>query len=180
MDKVELLGSLNNVLNNYVFGMVLCRSIPAGVWPDLEKKRIAFEGPDKELLHVELAPLAKNLANPEDRELLLEEYENTLKRATLSEGHELLLGYCETTNQFQMYKAQEWFQFARLVRNIVSHKNGGILRQWPKDLQNNGITNVAWRARSLGIELVGQPLKFTHKEAIELLKDQMDFASSLT
>jgi len=178
MTKKELMATLHNVLNNFVFGMVLTRVVPEAEWHKVTKERAIFKGPDGSLMHVDLAPLVANLSNPADRKILVEEYENGLKRALLSEGHEMILAYCEATNQFSLYKGQPWFQFARIIRNVVSHKDGGILRTWPPDLTKAGITAVAWRSRMLDASTVGKPVEFTHHEALQLFKDQVDFAQS--
>lgn len=176
--KQELMGALHNILNNFVFGMVLSRIVPAAAWQKIVDEQATFQGPDGSLLYVDLAPLVANLSNPTDRKILVEEYENGLKRALLSEGHEVILAYCGATNQFSLYKAQPWFQFARIIRNVVSHKDGGILRKWPPDLTRVGVTTVAWRTRALDTSMVGKPIEFTHHEALQLFKDQMDFAQS--
>jgi hypothetical protein len=73
---------------------------------------------------------------------------------------------------------EPWFQFARIIRNVVSHKNGGILRAWPPDLSKAGTTSVAWRSRALELSNVGKPVEFTHNEALQLFADQMEFAHS--
>lgn len=158
--------------------MVLSRIVPATKWQKLSNAQATFQGPDGSLLQVDLTPLVANLSNPTDRKMLVEEYENGLKRALLREGHEVILAYCEATNQFSLYKAQPWFQFARIIRNVVSHKEGGILRTWPPDLTRAGITAVAWRTRTLDTSMVGKPIEFTHHEALQLFTDQMDFAQS--
>lgn len=87
------MGALNNVLNNFVFGMVLSRVTPEGGWQRLASEKARFKGPDDTLLHVELAPLIANLSRPSDRKILVEEFENVLKRALLREGHEIILAY---------------------------------------------------------------------------------------
>ena len=176
--KNELLGALHNILNNFVFGMVLSRIVPPAEWQKLIRESATFKGPDGSLLHVDLAPLVANFSNPVDRKILVEEYENGLKRALLSEGHEVILAYCEATDQFSLYKAQAWFQFARIIRNVVSHKDGGFLRTWPVDLTKTGVATVAWRLHLLDASMVGKPIEFKHHEALQLFKDQMDFAQS--
>ncbi len=170
------MGALNNVLNNFVFGLVLSRVTPEGGWQRFASEKASFKGPDDTLLHVELAPLIANLSRPSDRKILVEEFENVLKRALLSEGHEVILAYCEATNQFAMYKAEPWFQFARIIRNVTSHKDGGVLRTWPPDLQKAGVATVGWRGRALDTTMGGKPVEFTHHEALQLFRDQMDFA----
>lgn len=178
MTKSQLLGALNNLLNNFVVGLVMSRIVPDAEWQKLAGQRAIFKAPDGSLLHIDLTPLTTNLSNPGDRKILIEEYENGLKRALLSEGHEVLLAYCEETNQFAVYKTESWFQFARIIRNVVSHKDGGILRAWPADLTKAGTTSATWRSRTLGQADVGRPIDFTHNEALQLISDQVDFAQT--
>ena len=79
------------------------------------------------------------------------------------------------TNQYSVYKAEPWFQFARIIRNVVSHKDGGILRTWPRDLTKTGVTQVSWQNRTLDVSMVGQEIAFTHHEALWLFQDQLEF-----
>lgn len=98
----------------------------------------------------------------------------------MAEAHELLLAYCEHTNQFPTYKALAWFQFARIVRNAASHKQGGIIG-WPKDLKNAGVSEVTWRHRTIRESDDGSELQMPDAEALQLIGDMMDFlAKSLT
>jgi hypothetical protein len=174
--KPELLGALNNVLNNFVFGLVLTRIVPESAFGGLSGRLATFKSPAGDLLHVNLDAIAKNMSNAGDRKLLIEEFENNLKRALASEGHEVIIGYCEETNQFSAYKAEPWFQFARIIRNVVSHKDGGVLRNWPPDLTKAGVSKVSWRTRTLEASMVGQSVSFTHHEALLLFQDQLEFA----
>ena len=132
--KTELLGALHNILNNFVLGTVASSIVPDSEWQKCANRKASFQALDGSFLHVDLAPLVQNLLNPPDRKILIEEYQKALKRSLLSEGHEVILAYCEATKQFPLYKAELWFQFARVIRNVVSHKDGGILRRWPDDL----------------------------------------------
>jgi len=116
------------------------------------------------------------MANPEYKKAVTEEFENCLKRTTVREGHELILLYCEQTNEFHVYKAQPWFQFARIIRNVVSHKDAGVLREWPSDLRHAGISSVSWHHHVLAESMVGSAIAFTLYDALNLLKDQIDFA----
>jgi hypothetical protein len=174
--KQELIAALQNILNNFIFGMVLTRLVPDSQWRHVANQKATFQGPDGSLLHVELAPFVVNFSNPTDRKILVEEFENGLKRALVSEGPEVILAYCEETNQFTLYKTEPWFQFARLIRNVVFYKDGGILRSWPSDLQRAGVDQVHWRSRMLDSRKVGKAVEFTHHEALQLFKDQMEFA----
>jgi len=176
--KPELLGALNNVLNNFVFGLVLTRIVPESAWGGLSGRLATFQGPAGDLLHVNLDAISRNMSNPGDRKLLIEEFENNLKRALVSEGHEVIIAYCAESNQFPVYKAEPWFQFARIIRNVVSHKDGGVLQNWPADLGKGGINQVSWRTRTLDVSMVGQSVSFTHHEALQLFQDQLEFAQT--
>ena len=158
LTKGELLGALHNVLNNFIFGMVVSRIVPKDAWSSVASQSAIFQGPQGELLTVKLEPIFKNMASPSDRKILIEEFENGLKRSLMSEGHEVILWYCEETGQFHAYENMPWFQFARIIRNVVSHKQGGILKNWPMDLTQKGITKChgetacwtpAWSAKKL-------------------------------
>ena len=111
-------------------------------------------------IQIQLAPLSKRVLDRTLRVGFTRNYENSLLRAMARESYELILLYCHETKQFQVYKAEPWFQFARILRNVVSHKEGGTLREWPKDLLANGITAVVWRNRTFDTRMLGTPLVF--------------------
>jgi hypothetical protein len=94
------------------------------------------------------------------------------------ESYELILLYCHETKQFQVYKAEPWFQFVRILRNVISHKEGGTLRGWPKDLLGRGITAVTWRNRTFDTTMLSTALTFYPPEGLELLQDQIDFVGT--
>lgn len=133
-----------------------------------------FEGKDVDI-KIALGPLSQRLTDPALRERFLRNYENTLLRALLRESHELILLYCEDTNQFSIYKDEPWFQFARIMRNVVSHKQGGLLTKWPEDLRKKGTCTARWRNRTLDTTMIGSGISFYHNEALQLLNDQIEF-----
>lgn len=144
----------------------------------LKKKQAAFQAVQGGTLTVALGPLSKIMSDPPNRKILIEEFEKGLKRAVMSEGHELLLWYCEQTHQVDIYRSESWFQFARIIRNTVSHKQGGTLREWPHDLKKNGIIRVSWRDRIIDENMIGEEIQFSHAEALQLLKDQINFVEN--
>jgi hypothetical protein len=175
MAKEDLVAQLNTVLDNFVFGTALRCCFPQDLWQRLSNEKLKFEHGSFAVADVELRPLVNRMSNPTEMQSLFDEYEKSLKRSLLSEGHELILLYCEDTNQFPIYKAQPWFQFARIIRHIVSHKDGGILRRWPPD---QGMKMATWRTRTLDPSMVGQPVDFLPYEALQLFQDQLDFVRS--
>jgi hypothetical protein len=178
MTKHELLVALTNTWQNFVLGLLLPNLIEEDAWGKFSEGTVTFDGPDGPWLHLGPDWYANMIINKDNRANVIGEFEKALKRATMSEGHELILLYCEETQQFDKYKAVPWFQFARIIRNIVSHKQGGILREWPKDLRRQGITQVSWHNRTIDTSMIGQQINFTHQEALQLLADQTDFAQN--
>lgn len=176
MEKQELLSALTNTWQNFVIGLLLTQFMPEEGWISLSQTGIRFDGPNGPWLHIPRDWSENVIGDPQHRANVINELEKSLKRALISEGHELILLYCEETHQIDKYKAVSWFQFARIMRNVVSHKQGGKLREWPVDLQKNGINSVSWQKRTLKISMLGQEIPFSHEEALQLLGDQFGFA----
>lgn len=178
MTRDVLITKLHTTLNNFIYGVALRCCFPDARWPELASEQLSFESTDGKSASVKLAPIAERLSDSNDREDLINEYEKSLKRTLLREGHEIILAYCEVSNQFSKYKDEPWFQFARIIRNVVSHKDGGILKEWPKDLTKKSITTVSWRTRTLDTSMIGKFVEFTPYEAIQLFDDQKTFAET--
>lgn len=178
MKKGELLSALSNTLQNFVLGILLTQCMPEEKWTSLTQGGIRIDWPNGTFFHADRNWVSDVLGKHQNRIIAIGELEKSLKRALLREGHELILLYCEETNQVGKYKAEPWFQFARIIRNVVSHKQGGILREWPKDLQKKGISSASWRSRIIEETNVGQEIQFTHQEALQLMTDQIIFAQN--
>lgn len=174
MTKDELLNGLNNVLNSFLYGLLCSRLIPPDKWHSVSTSAMLFEGKDIDI-KIALGPLSQRLTDPSLRERFLRNYENTLLRVPLRESHELILLYCEETNQFPIYRDEHWFQFARIMRNVVSHKQGGLLTKWPEDLKKKGICNASWRSRTLDTTMIGSAISFNPNEALQMQSDQAEF-----
>jgi len=174
-----LLNGLNIVLNNFLYGFVCPKLVPPELWKEASRKTATFESREGEV-QIQLGPLVRRAFDVDytAREGFKRNYENGLLRTLIREAHELILLYCEETQQFPIYKAEPWFQFARVLRNVISHKEAGTLREWPKDLLAKGIKSVTWRGRTFDTTMLGQRLVFYPPEGLELLKDQIDFVSS--
>ena len=175
MNKDGAMGAFNSILNNYIYGMVCSRLADVEEWDAMEHVPATFEGPQGELLHVELGDMVRALRVSDQRKAVVDEHEAALKRMLVREAHEAGLWYSEETRQDALLKAAPWFQYARILRNTVSHKQAGIMREWPRDLKDKGSTQVTWRARTLNASMVGQPVELTHHEAILLFKDMVEY-----
>jgi hypothetical protein len=173
MTKDDVIAQLHTILTNFVFGVALRCCFPEELWQKITIEALEFEY-GAALAKVELRPLANRMTNPVERQSLFDEYEKSLKRSLLSESHDVICNYCEETAQFSVYKAQAWFEFARIIRNTTSHKDGGILHQWP----DKRVKIAKWRTRTLDPSMVGQAIDFTPYEALRLAQDQTDFVIS--
>ena len=173
MTKDDLVAQLHTILANFVFGVALRCCFPQELWQKITTEALEFEH-GAQIAKVELRPLANRMTNPVERQSLFDEYEKSLKRSLLSETHEVICNYCEETDQFSVYKAQAWYEFVRVIRNTISHKDGGILRKWP----DKRVKIAEWRTRTLVPSMVGQAIDFTPFEALRLVEDQADFVSS--
>ena len=70
-------------------------------------------------------------------------------------------------------RAQPWFQFARVLRNVVSHKDGALLRKWPSNLKQ--VPSVSWRNRSISQSDVGKHIFLQPAEYVHLNEDIAEF-----
>lgn len=175
-DKRHLLVHLTNVYQTFMIGLLMPHLITDDAWNKYDGQYIELTDPSGDTwLHIHPDWYSQVIQEQKTRENQLGEYEKSLKRTLMREGHELILLYCEETEQFQIYKAAPWFQFARIIRNAVSHKDGGCLRKWPPDLAKKGVNEVSWRERTLDVSMVGKNIKFTPHEALTLFADQMNF-----
>ena len=168
------MNGLNVVRNSFLYGFVCPKLVPPERWRDAAQKTAVFQSSEGEI-EIQLGPLVRRALDVDytAREGFKRNYENSLLRTLMREAHELIMLYCEETQQFPVYKAEPWFQFARIPRNAISHKEGGTLREWPRDLLAKGITFVTWRGKTFDTTMLGQP-----PDGLELVKDQIDFVTA--
>ena len=173
--KDESLNGLNIVLNNFLYGIVCPKLVPPERWKEASSKTAVFGD-----VEIQLGPLVNRAFEADFTACdgFKRNYENSLLRTMMREAHELILLYCEETQQFPIYKAEPWFQFARVLRNVMSHKEGGTLREWPKYLLKNGTASVTWRSKTFDTTMLGHRLVFYPPEGLELMKDQIEFVTA--
>lgn len=99
-------------------------------------------------------------------------YEAT-HRAALKEMFEITKYYCESTSQVQSLKAQQWFEFWRILRNCFSHDLR--FRFTPYD---RSLLPVTWSGTTLDASLEGQHLthgRMSREKIRELLETVSKF-----
>jgi len=162
LTKPELSSQLTNAKNNYILGLaVLSLFATPEAYPLLDKNRATF-GP----YILTFEQVAALLRNPTDRDIAVKEFLNMLLRVLIKELFELLKDYCDETNQAGRFKSERWFQFARMIRNCLSHSFRFEFNSYDKSL-----LPVSWKSRTITLAMDGQPLSlsfFGYVEAWEL------------
>jgi len=169
MTKVELIGQLENAKNNFVLGLA---AISLFASPEahaiLEKNQAAFG-----TYTVEFAQVVRLFRNPSDGEIAIKEFLTSQIRALIKESFELIKDYCDDTIQTGLFKAEPWYQFARLIRNCLSHNFKFEFNKYDK-----GLLPVSWNTRTITIVMDGQHLKldfFGCVETWELFREYENF-----
>ena len=107
--KAESLNGLNIVLNHFLYGFVSPKLVPPEAWKDASRKTAVFASREGDI-EIQLGPLVRRAFDDDytAREGFKRNYENSLLRTLMREAHELILLYCEDTQQVPIYgSAQE-------------------------------------------------------------------------
>lgn len=169
MTKPELISQLENAKNNYILGLAgisLFGSPEA--YPILEKNHAAFG-----TYTVDFAQVVRLLRNTKDREIAIKEFLTSQIRALIKESFELIKDYCDGTGQAALFKAEPWYQFARMIRNCLSHNF-----KFEFNKHDKGLLPVSWKARTITSAMDGQHLElgfFGYVETWELFREYQSF-----
>jgi len=173
LSKQELLAQLTNAQNNYVLGLAAISLFTSSEALDHLRKSNASFG----TYSIQFEQVAMLLVNDADRQIAVKEFLTMLLRALIKESFELIKDYCDNTGQSAVLKSQPWYQFARLIRNCISHNfNFGFTAY------DRGLLPVTWKVRTITAAQDGQPLPlsfFGYVEAWELFKEFDTLARSV-
>jgi hypothetical protein len=176
MTKTEALELINGVRISFLWGMFVNKAAEEEVEAlrgAMRGKSFGFEIDDRVAHALNLSFLADALGNPDDRRVIIGNLGVMLRNDLVRMTHEIACMYTEETGQFDLYRAQPWFQFARVLRNVVSHKDGALLRKWPPDLKQ--VPSVSWRNRSISQSDVGKYVFLQPAEYVQLHEDIAEF-----
>ena len=169
--KPELLAQLSNARNNYVLGLAaLSLFATPEVYPILEVQSASFG-----TYTVTFDQVSKLLRVTTDRDIAVKEFLTMLLRALIKESFELIKDYSDRSGQAMLLKSQNWYQFARIIRNCISHNFHFEFNSYDK-----GLLPVTWGSRTITAAMDRQPLPLTffgYTEAWELFKEFISFAS---
>jgi hypothetical protein len=176
MTKTEALELVNGVRASFLWGMFVNKAAEK----EVEALRGAMRGKafgfeiDGQIAHrLDLSFLANLLGNLDDRRIIVGNLGVMLRNDLVRMTHEIACMYSEQTGQFDRYRAQPWFQFARVLRNVVSHKDGALLHKWPPDLKQ--VPSVSWRSRTIAQSDVGKVVYLQPAEYVHLHEDIAEF-----
>ncbi len=172
MKKKELISQIKNAKNNYVFGLAAISLLSnEKVYPILEESNAKFGNYTVEFKHV------KNLLmKPADRGIAIKEFLNSQIRVLIKESFELIKNYCNETKHESTFKSEPWYQFARMIRNCLSHNFKFEFNKYDKSL-----LPVSWKNRTIDATMDGEHLElkfFGYVETWELFSEYQDFVEN--
>ncbi len=172
MNKKELNSQLENAKNNYILGMTAISLLSnEKTYPLLEESGAVFGK-----YEIEFKQVASLLSNQSDRDIALKEYSISHIRALIKESFELIKNYCVESDQLSIYKSASWYQFARLIRNCISHNFKFEFNNYDK-----GILPVSWNNKTIDINSNGKYLElnfFGYVETWELFLEFQDLSNN--
>ena len=129
MTKEELVNQLAHTKNNYIIGLAALSVFNSGkAGPILDRHAVAFG--DYSITFDQVSELLKKAP---DHGIVLNEFNKMLMRATIIESFEHIKEYCQNTNQYPLFKKQPWYEFARIIRNFLSHNCRFIINKFDRD-----------------------------------------------
>jgi len=169
MTKDELLAQLENAKKNYILGLAAISLFASPeAYAILERNHAAFG-----TYIIEFAQVVHLLRIDKDRDIAVKEFLTSQIRAIIKESFELIKDFCDDTGQAALFKAEPWYQFARMIRNCLSHNFRFEFNKYDK-----GLLPVSWNHRTISIALDGQHLTldfFGYVETWELFREYERF-----
>jgi hypothetical protein len=172
MTKEELINQLVHAKDNYIMGLAAHSMFDSGQAQPLLKTHATVFGP----YFITFNQVAELLENSKDHRIALDEFLKMLMRTLIKESFEHIKDYCETTNQYSAFKAEPWYEFARLIRNFLSHNCRFEFNKYDRDR-----LPVSWKALTITAEMDGRGLErnqWGHIETWELFLEFEDFVSN--
>lgn len=143
--KSDLIASLKAIRAMAHYGLALDQYFAtSGLPADFGQEPLWIQdnqGRQTGLLLDELVSHLKN-PDPENWNSTRRNLRASLCKTLLREGYEHVLHYCAKTNQVDVLKRAPFYQYLRLLRNTLSHRDGIVVREWPKELAR--LTEISW------------------------------------
>lgn len=177
MSKKDLLNALHHLYGNLLLGNILIGFSDSIDW-NLVGNMIHEVGSPDVIFKTDLRPVFGNTTSlRKDQPTMVDEFQKMLRRSVVAESFEVLTLYCHESAQMDKVKGLTWYQFARVLRNTVSHKHGELV-SWPPEFKKKGIASVTWRHRTLDTGMEGKPLLMFDAEILALITDEISFVEN--
>lgn len=129
MTKEELINQLAHTRNNYILGLAAFSLFDSShSLPLLERHAATFGN-----YTITFDQVAELLKKTPDHGIVLNEFNKMLMRTTIIESFEHIKEYCQNTDQFPLLKKQPWYEFARMIRNFLSHNCRFIFNKYDRE-----------------------------------------------
>jgi hypothetical protein len=172
MNKENLVNQLTHTKNNYIMGLAAFSLFNSRQAEPLLKSHLAAFGE----YVVKFDQVAELLQNEKDRPIALNEFLKMLMRSLIKESFEQIKDYCENTEQYAAFKAEPWYEFARLIRNFLSHNCIFEFNKYDRER-----LPITWKKLTLTEDLHGKSLdiaSFSHVQTWELFLEFEDFVKN--
>ena len=185
MTKTELESLIHGVAAAMIYGLYTMKyteqpGVEASMLETMRGKGIKFEAPDHSFEGLEAAQVYARYSNPSDLKATKGNFVFTLRAALVRFCYEAIQLYAKATGQDALRKAEDWYAYARVLRNVVSHGTHSTLNEWPREWRDpkkpaNKRTSVTWRHRTISETDVGKDVEFDLYDAWRLHLDMLDF-----
>lgn len=119
--------------------------------------------------------IAALLSDEEVSKIAFSELFDTVHRAALKELFEITKYYCSTTGQMDLFRAQTWYQFWRIIRNCFSHD----FRFRFSD-HDRKMLPVSWAMVTIDENLEGKPLThgvLSREQVLNFISEVQEFVN---
>lgn len=171
--KSDLLGQLTNAKNNFLLSLtssyLLQNHTSLAVIQGLTMK---IEDKDFDLNQV-----INMLSNTNDAKIVLQEYYMMGYRVFYREPFQLIRSYVKIdTPQEQLLKNSDWYDFARMIRNSVSHDFNFTFSEYDKTL-----LPLTWKNLTIDLSMEHMPLTMTFygfSKSLEMFDEMISFVQN--
>jgi len=170
--KQQLINQLEHTKNNYILGLAAFSMFDSG----LTNQQLAHHAAAFGEYTITFAQVVTLLQNSKDREIALREFGKMLMRTLIKEAFEHIKDYCEKTDQYIPFKAQSWYEFARMIRNFLSHNCKFEFNKYDKDR-----LPITWGKKAITIDLDNKSPDmsfFSYIETWELFQEFTTFVEN--
>lgn len=122
---------------------------------------------------VDLKKVADQISDPQQRNDMLLWFLPSLNKLLVTEAFEAVKDFCTKNNVSRKLKAEPWYEFARMIRNALTHTFRFEFREYHKT-----VLPVSWGGRTIDLSMHGKSLDlnfFGYPQGVQLVFEIEDF-----